>query len=99
MNNNIYERLTKIEELLKIQTILKKEVLDMNETANYLKISKSHLYKLTSKKQIPHSCPNGKRIYFNREELDKWLQRNKVDAINSSTIDFDNCLRENPIDF
>ncbi|MEI8049184.1 MAG: helix-turn-helix domain-containing protein, partial [Bacteroidota bacterium] len=39
--------------------------------------SQSHLYKLTSTRQIPHFCPQGKKLYFNRTELDAWLQRNR----------------------
>jgi len=38
------------------------------------------LYKLTSTKHIPHFCPQGKKLYFKREELDTWLQRNRKSA-------------------
>jgi hypothetical protein len=40
------------------------------------------LYKLTSTKHIPHFCPQGKKLYFKREELDTWLQRNRKAAKN-----------------
>ncbi len=42
----------------------------------YLNMKKSMLYKLTSAKEIPYYKPEGKRIYFVRAELDKWMQRN-----------------------
>jgi excisionase family DNA binding protein len=42
-----------------------------------LELSQSHLYKLTSAGSIPHYKPNGKKLYFNREELDQWLLRNR----------------------
>ena len=42
----------------------------------YLNMKKSMLYKLTSAKMIPYYKPEGKKIYFVRAELDKWLQRN-----------------------
>jgi len=73
----ILQKLTNIETMLQEQNLLKKEVLNLNEAAAYLDISASHLYKLTSQKQIPHFCPQGKKLYFNRAELDKWLQRNR----------------------
>jgi excisionase family DNA binding protein len=73
----ILQKLTNIETMLQEQNLLKKEVLNLNEAAAYLDISASHLYKLTSQKQIPHFCPQGKKLYFNRVELDQWLQRNK----------------------
>lgn len=75
--DEILLRLEKIERLLISQTMLQKEVLNFNEAAEYLELSLSHLYRLTSTKQIPHFCPQGKKLYFNRQELDAWLQRNR----------------------
>lgn len=73
----ILQKLANIETMLQEQNLLKKDVLNLNEAAAYLDISASHLYKLTSQKQIPHFCPQGKKLYFNRAELDQWLQRNR----------------------
>lgn len=82
MNHNvILEKLDNIERLINCQNILQKEVLNFSETCQYLNISESHLYKLTSRKQIPHFCPNGKKLYFNRHELDLWLQQKKQFSI------------------
>ena len=55
-----------------------KEVLTLKEVADYTGLSRSYLYKLTMRQEIPHYKPNGKQIYFNRLELDKWLQSNRV---------------------
>lgn len=55
-----------------------KEVLTSDEAARYMGISKSYLYKLTSTQQIPHFKPLGKICYFNRAELERWLQTNRV---------------------
>ena len=55
-----------------------KEVLTSNEAAKYMGISKSYLYKLTMRQQIPHFKPMGKMCYFNRLELEQWLQSNRV---------------------
>jgi excisionase family DNA binding protein len=73
----ILEKLEKIEQRIGEQNLLMKEVLNFNDACNYLDISASHLYKLTSQKSIPHFCPQGKKLYFNRAELDEWLQRNR----------------------
>lgn len=56
----------------------KKEVLTSNEAAAYMGISKSYLYKLTMRQQVPHYKPMGKMCYFNRQELENWLQSNRV---------------------
>lgn len=55
-----------------------KEVLTSDEAAKYMGISKSYLYKLTMKQQIPHFKPMGKMCYFNRLELEQWLQSNRI---------------------
>ena len=48
----------------------KKDVLTSDEAARYMGISKSYLYKLTMRGEIPHYKPMGKMCYFNRTELE-----------------------------
>lgn len=55
-----------------------KEVLTTDEAARYMGISKSYLYKLTMNATIPCYKPMGKMVYFNRRELETWLQSNRV---------------------
>lgn len=72
--DQINERLQRIESLL----VLNKTVLNMKEAALLTGLSLSHLYKLTcTPGAIPCYKPTGKAIYFNREELEQWLQRGK----------------------
>ena len=59
-----------------------KEVLTSDEAARYMGVSKSYLYKLTMTQKIPHYKPMGKMCYFNRLELEKWLQGNRVSTTN-----------------
>lgn len=73
----ILDKLSEIANKLDEQNLLQKTVLTFNEACSYLDVSQSHLYKLTSTRQIPHFCPQGKKLYFNRTELDAWLQRNR----------------------
>lgn len=76
--DDIIEKLNNIEKLIREQQVMQKQVLNFNETCKYLELSQSHLYKLTSTGAIPHYKPNGKKIYFNRVDLDNWLLRNKI---------------------
>jgi excisionase family DNA binding protein len=48
------------------------------EACGYLNLSKSYLYKLTSKGEIGHYKPNGKKIYFTKANLDSWLLRKPI---------------------
>lgn len=55
-----------------------KNVLNLDDVAMLTGLSKSHLYKLTCTKQIPHYKPNSKSMYFDRAELEAWMKQNKV---------------------
>lgn len=92
-NNLILDKLTEIANKLDEQNLLQKTTLNFNEACKYLDVSPSHLYKLTSTKQIPHFCPQGKKLYFKREELDVWLQRNRQTADESETDAADLVIR------
>src|SRR5687767_11009450 len=78
--NNPYTNIQIEQRLINIEALLigAKRVLTFNDLASYTGLSKSYLYKLTSTSQIPHSKPNGKHIYFDKEEIDSWLLRNKI---------------------
>lgn len=57
---------------------LQKDVLTLEDVAQYTGLSRSQIYKLTSSGEIPHYKPNGKYIYFDRLEVDNWLRRNRI---------------------
>ena len=61
--------------------ICHKEVLTLDEAAQYTGMRKSSLYKLTSAKAIPHSKPSGKVIFFNRLALERWMMSNPVATV------------------
>ncbi|NMB37451.1 MAG: helix-turn-helix domain-containing protein [Bacteroidales bacterium] len=58
-----------------------KEILTSEEAARYMGISKSHLYKLTMRQEIPHYKPTGKMVYFRRDELEQWLQQHRINTV------------------
>lgn len=55
-----------------------KKVLTLDDVALYTGLSKSHLYKLTCYNQIPHYKPNGRVLYFDKEEIENWMKQNRV---------------------
>lgn len=68
------EHLDRIEK----QLLSQKSVFTFDEFCRYVGISKSYGYKLTSTRAVPHYCPNGKTLYFEKSEIDKWLLQNPV---------------------
>jgi excisionase family DNA binding protein len=71
--SEIIQKLSQIVQLLSNQSISQKEIFSLEEASEYLGVSTSYLYKLTSTKKIPHYIPTGKKIYFKKEELTAWL--------------------------
>jgi len=82
---NVKNELEKLNQILEEQNLIKKKILTLGEASRYLGISKSNLYKKTSAQKIPHYKPEGKIIYFRRNELDVWMLRNRQSTIEEIT--------------
>lgn len=72
------KKVVELKNIMKIVGLASKEVLSSEEAAMYMGLSKCSLYRSTSLQIIPHYKPNGKMIFFNRVELEQWLQRNRI---------------------
>lgn len=55
-----------------------KEMMTLDEAAEYLGASKSLLYKMTASRGLTHYKPNGRVIYIDRKDLDELLRTNPV---------------------
>ncbi len=71
----IYCKLRRLEKLIKNADELP---LSMSKAVKYTGLSKSHLYKLTSSKELSHYKPKGKMVFFRKSELDTFLLTNKI---------------------
>jgi len=83
----IMERLDHIEKMIRSN----KNVLNVEEAVEYTGLSRSFLYKLTAKGEIPFSKPRGKLLYFSREKLDQWLLSNEQKSnkeLNSEAVEY-----------
>lgn len=74
----LHERLDRLEALLLKTCLPQKNALTLEEAALYTGRSLSNLYKLTASGDIPHYKPEGKMIYIDRIQLEKWMLRNPV---------------------
>lgn len=76
----ILQRLDRIERLTLIGV---KNVLTIDETCCLTGLSKSFIYNLTMRKAIPHYRAvgvNRKRLYFKKDEIERWLTHNQFGA-------------------
>ena len=87
MEHLLLSKLDKIQADILELKLLKKDVLSFKEACEYLQLSSSTLYKLTSKNQVPHFCPTGKKLYFKRAELEHWLLRNRKTEISQNDVE------------
>lgn len=55
-----------------------KSALSVEELSRYAGISVSYIYHLTATGKLKYSKPFGKKIYFDRNEIDAFLLRNTV---------------------
>lgn len=53
------------------------KILNLSEFCQYTGLSRQTAYKLTSKGEVPHA-KRGKRLYFEKAEIDTWLLQNRV---------------------
>lgn len=60
---------------------LTKDILSFKEAAQYLDLSESSLYKLTSDSKITFHKPNGGKLYFKKSDLDKWMLQNESKSV------------------
>lgn len=60
-----------------------KQILSFRESVEFMDVSKSFLYKMTSEGRINFFKPNNGKIYFRREDLENWMMQNEVKSITS----------------
>lgn len=67
----------KLDRIGRLTLIGAKTVLNLDEAILFTGLSRGHLYRLTSGRQIPHFKKN-RKLYFKKSELEDWMLDNKV---------------------
>ena len=94
MDNFILEKINRIEQLLINQQTMQKEVLNFSEGCLYVGLSESDMYKKTSAGHLPFYKPNGKKIYFKRQDLDEWILKNRIQSVDELSQNMNNFLEK-----
>lgn len=53
----------------------------IDELSQYLGLTVSYIYRLTSGRKIPYYQPLGKKIYFDKTEIDAWIRSKRVKTL------------------
>jgi excisionase family DNA binding protein len=73
--------LKQLADIRKFSLLAAKNILDVDDVVALTGLSKGFVYKLTCRKEIPHYKPNGKLLYFDRQEIESWMKQNRVNTI------------------
>lgn len=87
---NLQERVEKLENLC----YASKEVLNLEEAADFLGMSKSTIYKMTHLNQLPFFKPAGKLIFFEKKALLDWVRGAKSMSEEEIRQEAAKCLNE-----
>lgn len=66
-----------VDRIIAAHQVEEKEILNMEEAAEFLGLSRSYLYKVTHAQLIPYYQPLGKIIYFEKSVLKDWIRSHK----------------------
>ncbi|WP_312083489.1 helix-turn-helix domain-containing protein [Epilithonimonas hominis] len=71
-----------------------KAILSLKEAAEYMGVSESTLYKMTSARTITFYKPNNGKIYFKRVDLNNWMLQNEVKSVTQREEDITAKIRK-----
>lgn len=102
----INERLERIEKMLYLiqeQTTIGStnnkatdEIMNIKQLTSYLGITKSYIYKLTAKHQIPF-YKRGKILYFDRDEINAWIKEYRIATVDELERQATNHILKKPM--
>lgn len=77
-----------IRELKSISLIGQKDVLDIDEAALMMGLSKQTIYSMCRDRTIPHyKSKGGKKSYFKKSELEEWMLDTRVTTVQAIDAD------------
>lgn len=94
-DNELLHVVMRIEKLIE-QGINADRPMNIKEASEFLGLSVSYVYTLCNQKKLCHYKPNGKKIYFLRQDLLDFMTRNKVSSesqVNDKAMEYINRSR------
>ena len=64
-----------------------KNILTVDDLIDYTGYSQKQIYKFTSTRAIPHYKPNGRKLFFKRNEVDNWITQGRIKPM--SELDYE----------
>lgn len=77
-NPNLAPIIEMIERKLNEIKVTQKPIMSVEDLSAYLDLSPAYIRKMTHNHEIPHYKPNGKKLYFRKDEIDEWVFSSRV---------------------
>ena len=77
-NPNLAPIIEMIERKLNEIRVAQKPIMSVEDLSTYLDLSPAYIRKMTHNREIPHYKPNGKKLYFRKDEIDEWVLSSRV---------------------
>lgn len=84
-NGVLDEIRTSLNEIKQYAMLGAKRMLTVDEVALYLGVTKQWVYSLVNQRVLPTYKPNGRRLYFDRSEVDEWVKAGRLDTREQSS--------------
>ena len=76
-----------LERMKQISLLNTKSVLNMDDVALLTGLSKHFLYRLCSKRQLPHYKQGKKISFFKKNEIENWMLSNRIPTADEITAE------------
>ncbi|MBT8379427.1 MAG: helix-turn-helix domain-containing protein [Ignavibacteria bacterium] len=63
-------------------------LMDVKDLSEYIRYKISYIYSLVHQGKIPYHKPNGKKLFFFKHEIDRWILGAKVRSIDEIQGDY-----------
>jgi len=88
----IQNELKEIKGLLLKQTLQQKQFFTLEEASEYLSVSMSCIYKMTSGNKINFYNPGGKKKYIRKDDIEAWIYSKKIPSTDELNQEQENYL-------
>jgi len=75
MRRDLHQLQRQVERIMLMQRAQTSTLMSVDEAAAFTGYAKAYLYKLTGRGEIPCYRPTKRRVFIEREEIERWIRR------------------------
>lgn len=71
----------KLDKIMSYTILAAKNVLDVKDVCALTGYGPDYIYKLAAQGKLPHYYPTGRKMFFDRAEIEAWMKQNRVGTV------------------